>query len=210
MTLPSNFDLNMLATGFVPNMNAVTGMTAPDSLSFFNMGGLMPQMDPIDSFCSNIMSDFTRMQNQYFSALMQILNNPSINHTPAPFVADYIRPYDYNSYGKNGEMISKLAPEMQEKTMQLLDYAKSQNLNVSIISGYRTQDEQKHLQKTRPQFAAKNSPHCVGKAIDIKITNGNDDDYKKLGDYAKSIGMRWGGDFKNPAPENWHFDYGWR
>ena len=34
------------------------------------------------------------------------------------------------------------------------------------------------------------------------------DAYKKLADYAKSIGLRWGGDFKNFTCERWHFDMG--
>ena len=92
--------------------------------------------------------------------------------------------------------------------MQLLDYAKSKGLNVQITSGYRTQEEQQELLRTRPQFAAKKSAHCAGKAIDIKIAGGTDSDYKMLGDYAKSIGMRWGGDFSK-VKERWHFDYQW-
>ena len=108
----------------------------------------------------------------------------------------------------NNDHISKLAPEMQQKTQQLLDYALSQGLSVSITSGYRTEEEQARLYATNPN-AAKNSLHTQGKAIDISIKNGTDADYKLLGDYAKSIGMRWGGDFKNPRPERWHFDLGW-
>ncbi len=143
-------------------------------------------------------------QNEYFMILAAILSNPNINHIPAIDLDSFIRPYDYNKYQSNGDKIKTLTPDMQEKTMQLLDYAKEQGLNVQITSAYRTPEEQRELQRTRGKYAAKNSAHCEGKAIDIKIVNGTDADYKKLGDYAKSIGMRWGGDFS--VKERWHFD----
>ena len=107
----------------------------------------------------------------------------------------------------NADKISKLTPQMQAKVNDLLAYAESQGMKVTITSGYRTQAEQQRLLKTRPRYAAKNSLHCQGKAIDINIANGTDADYKKLGDYAKSIGMRWGGDFSK-VRERWHFDLG--
>lgn len=199
-----NFNNGILPadTGFSSGM-----VSTPDTLGIFSSNNM--SMSPIDSFCNNMMMTQAQMEKQYFALLVAILNNQNINHTPELSVLDNIRPYDYNKYGKDGDMISKLEPKMQEKTMQLLDYAKQQGLNVSIVSGYRNKEEQKHLQETRHEYAAKNSLHCKGKAIDIKIANGSDSDYKKLGDYAKSIGMRWGGDFKNPAPERWHFDLGW-
>lgn len=107
----------------------------------------------------------------------------------------------------NDDMIAKLNPQMQLKVQSLLSYAKSQGLDVTITSGFRTQAQQEELLRTRPQYAAKNSLHCQGKAIDINIANGTDEDYEKLGDYAKSIGMRWGGDFSK-VKERWHFDLG--
>ena len=107
----------------------------------------------------------------------------------------------------NADKISKLTPQMQAKVNDLFAYAESQGVKVTITSGYRTQAEQQRLLKTRPRYAAKNSLHCQGKAIDINIANGTDADYKKLGDYAKSIGMRWGGDFSK-VRERWHFDLG--
>jgi uncharacterized protein YcbK (DUF882 family) len=125
---------------------------------------------------------------------------------------DNIRPDDYSKYSKaNAAKIQKLQPDMQEKTMQLLDYAKTTlGKEITINSGFRTEAEQKHLCETIPHLAVKNSPHCVGKAVDLSISGGTDEDYAKLGAYAKSIGMRWGGDFQNMEKERWHFDYNWR
>lgn len=112
-------------------------------------------------------------------------------------------------YGKaNADKIKDLSSEMQIKTRLLLDFAKSKGLNVTITSGFRTQAQQADLRRRKPNLAAKNSLHCQGKAIDINISSGKDSDYKLLADYAKSIGMRWGGDFKK-VKERWHFDLGW-
>ena len=125
------------------------------------------------------------------------------------------RPYDYNKYDKNGDKIKELDPKMQEKVMQLLDYAKQQGIKgVKIISGYRTYQEQAALyqkyvveggQKGR---AAKpgTSKHETGKAIDINAEQLNYADVQKLAKYAKEVlGMNWGGDFKT-CREIWHFD----
>lgn len=169
----------------------------------------------------NIQNNFRPYDyNQYnlpdYSATFDY-NMPSVSNvtgkTGATGVSSGGSPYkavsaDVNAYGSNAEKISQLNPEMQEKVMQLLDYAKSKGLKVQITSGYRTQEEQQELLRTRPQFAAKRSAHCEGKAIDIKIIGGTDADYKMLGDFAKSIGMRWGGDFSK-VKERWHFDYQW-
>lgn len=175
-------------------------VTMPDLLQVFNLNGL----SNFDSFSNSMINTELQRQNEFFMLLSLILSNPNINHTPTIDLDGFIRPYDYNKYNTNGDKIKTLEPNMQEKTMQLLDYAKEQGLKVQITSAYRTPEEQKELQRTRGKYAAKNSAHCEGKAIDIKIVGGSDADYKKLGDYAKSIGMRWGGDFS--VKERWHFD----
>lgn len=113
-----------------------------------------------------------------------------------------------NKFGQaNANKIKELQPDMQVKTLKLLEYAESKGLKVTITSGFRTQEQQQHLLQTRPKYAAKNSLHCLGRAIDISIEGKKDSDYVMLGEYAKSIGMRWGGDFKN-VRERWHFDIG--
>ena len=113
----------------------------------------------------------------------------------------------YTKYGSNSDKIKGLSNDMQVKTAMLLDFAKSKGLDVKIISGFRSQAQQNDLVRRKPNLAAKNSLHCLGRAIDINITNGKDSDYRMLANYAKSIGMRWGGDFKQVA-ERWHFDIG--
>ena len=116
---------------------------------------------------------------------------------------------------KNASKIKKLDKEMQERTKKLIAYANENGYDVEITSGYRTQAEQIALQKkykNEKGRVAKNSAHCQGKAIDIKVTkNGQKSDagYKLLGKYATSqLGMRWGGNFTSYR-ERWHFDYNW-
>ena len=115
----------------------------------------------------------------------------------------------------NKDYLKNLTPEMQERTKKLIAYANEKGYDVEIVSGYRTQEKQKELQeryKNQPGRVAKNSAHCAGKAIDIRVTkNGKESEagYKLLGKYAKKeLDMRWGGDFKS-FRENWHFDYEW-
>lgn len=128
--------------------------------------------------------------------------------------------FTYNNtedkYAQNNYSYMKnLTPEMQERTKKLIAYAISSGYDVEIISGYRTQEEQKQLcekYKNQPGRAAKNSAHTAGKAIDIRVyKNGQkcDAGYNLLGKYAVSeLGMRWGGNFKSFV-EKWHFDYDW-
>ena len=135
-------------------------------------------------------------------------NNFKLFNFDFNFVKDFIKCSNPNSkYGSNGNKIKELSPEMQVKTAKLLDYAKTMGMKVTITSGFRTQEQQKRLLRTRAKYAAKNSLHCLGRAIDINIAGGKNSDYRMLANYAKSIGMRWGGDFKKVA-ERWHFDIG--
>lgn len=196
---------NAFNSNFIPNLGLFNNISITNPITALNFN--TQNMYSFDTYTNSNNDKQAEMQKEFFEILFAIMCSNNINHTPTENILNNFRPYNYNEYGKNGTKISQLDPKMQEKTMQLLDYAKSEGLNVSITSGYRTKEEQAELLRTRPQFAAKKSHHCTGKAIDISIIGGSDADYKKLGDYAKSIGMRWGGDFSK-VKERWHFDIG--
>lgn len=193
-------------------LNQTPQITAPQTMQntgfapIFNF--FMPPMNFLPSF-STFDSSFDEFQNMFFNSIRMMEYN-----IPKAEITENFRPLDYNrtnnSYAPdNSKKISELNPEMQEKTMDLLDYAKNVlGKDVKITSGYRSKAQQEYLIKTTPHLAAKRSAHCEGKAVDLNIIGGTDEDYRKLGDYAKSIGMRWGGDFKK-TPERWHFDYQW-
>jgi len=111
---------------------------------------------------------------------------------------------------KNDDYIKELAPEMQEKVRLLEEYARKEGIPFTITSGYRSREEQIALQNKyagqKGRVAgADSSRHRFGKAIDINTKSLTETQCKKLGDYAKSIGMRWGGDFIT-CRERWHFD----
>lgn len=184
----------------------------------FNMP--MPSASSLPPNFGLMMDSFCKSQEQMQAILLAILTRMAqdVKHIPE---TKNVRPYDYTKYDNavsktNSQKIAELTPEMQEKTMQLLDFAKNKlGRDININSGYRTQEEQAYLRQKTPHLAAKKSAHCEGLAVDISLTGkpddkgkSLDDDYKALGDYAKSIGMRWGGDFKSQK-ERWHFDYNW-
>lgn len=196
---------------FLDNTRPPQALTTPANQ---NMGYL-----PLFNFT---MPDFGFMptfgsSSNYFDNFEQIFANAlkmmEIN-VPKPEIKSNIRPLDYNRTNNNlapdnSTKIAQLKPEMQAKTMDLIDYAKNQlGKEIKITSGFRTKEQQEYLIKTTPHLAANRSAHCEGKAVDLNIIGGSDEDYKKLGDYAVSIGMRWGGNFSK-TPERWHFDYQW-
>lgn len=147
-------------------------------------------------------------------------NTPSYttNHTGRLFS---VTEWDLRVKGKikttktcNEDYISELQPEMQEKVRKLEAFAKKNGITFKICSGYRTAAEQQSLLDQYGSYRAASvngSPHRSGKAIDIS-TNGilTEAQTTKLGKYAESIGMRWGGRWGGPGSrtqrERWHFD----
>lgn len=114
----------------------------------------------------------------------------------------------------NEDYISELQPKVQEKVRQLEAFAKSKGIKFEICSGYRTPEKQQSLidkYGRRRAASVDGSPHRSGRAIDIN-TNGilTESQCKILGEYAESIGMRWGGRWGGPGSstvrERWHFD----
>jgi len=112
----------------------------------------------------------------------------------------------------------QLKPEMQIKLAQLYEFAKSKGINFEITSGLRSREQQEKLyQKALANKSANggkmsaakpgSSRHESGLAIDI---SGTEAQKKVLGEYWKSIGGTWGGDWGGPGSstikETWHFD----
>ncbi len=221
MTLGNGFNINALFMTNPFNMSAnnsfgaFAAQTSDSIFSGLNFNSVNFNY-PLDF--ATVMEDWNKnqaqMQELFTSILMQM--SSMIQHIPV----NNFRPYDYNkcysatldlnSVSKsNQDKIVELRPEMQEKTLQLIEYARNElHKEIKITSGYRTESEQAYLREKTPHLAAKKSAHCEGKAVDISIIGGSDEDYAKLGSYAKQIGMRWGGDFS--VKERWHFDYNWR
>jgi hypothetical protein len=104
--------------------------------------------------------------------------------------------------------LKNLHPAARAKFEQLIAYANLHGYSVVITSGFRTFAESKKLHAENAKNALI-SFHNMGCAIDINLTHDETNlsikkasslqDWKKTGlpDFAKSIGVRWGGDFKN-------------
>ena len=117
--------------------------------------------------------------------------------------------------------IRELHPAMKPLAVKLLQEARKQGINLRITSGLRTETEQQALYdqgRTRPGKIVTNakpwqSYHNYGLAIDVVPMNAanqpvwNSKDWNKIGQIGKSIGLRWGGDFKNLVDKP-HFETG--
>lgn len=180
--------------------------------SVFNNASYPNELKPPYSldFMNEFWNNQKQLQAMFFAVLMSMAES-------VPHVSENNRvvPFDSSKYNvqlskTNEEKIAELKPQMQEKTVSLIKYAKEVlKKDIKINSGYRSPEEQAYLRQKTPHLAAKKSLHCEGLAVDLNIVGGSDEDYQKLGDYAHQLGMRWGGsDFKN-MKERWHFDMGW-
>lgn len=102
----------------------------------------------------------------------------------------------------------RVAPAMVPYVGQLRSRAGQLGVAFRLVSGYRSPAEQAALlrryQAGDPSVIyppANPSYHSVGLAIDIASSPAG---LRALGDFAESIGMRWGGRFGDPV----HFDLG--
>jgi hypothetical protein len=92
-------------------------------------------------------------------------------------------------------------------TAKLILWANERGFKLTFGEAYRTPEQAKLNAKTGAGIA--NSLHCQRLAVDFNLfINGEyktkTEDYRQLGDYWKSIGGSWGGDFKS-NPDGNHF-----
>lgn len=121
--------------------------------------------------------------------------------------------------------IGDLHPELREKVFVLKSLCKNRGLLIGIGECLRTKAEQDALYakgRTAPGKVVTNakgstysSMHQWGVAFDFYRNdergayNDSDDFFKKVGEVGKSIGLLWGGDWKNPVDKP-HFQLpGW-
>ena len=117
--------------------------------------------------------------------------------------------------------IKGLHPAMKPLAVKLLQEAKKRGINLRITAGMRTPEEQEELfaqGRTKPGAKVTNakawqSYHNFGLAIDVVPINAiNQAEWKstkwnEIGEIGKSIGLRWGGDFKS-IKDRPHFETG--
>jgi peptidoglycan LD-endopeptidase CwlK len=106
--------------------------------------------------------------------------------------------------------IRTLKPEVQPLATRLIEQATAQGINVKVISGYRSYEEQNALYakgRTAPgpkvtKARGGYSWHNFGIAFDIGIFSkdgkeylGESPDYAKVGRIGEKLGLEWGGDW---------------
>ena len=118
---------------------------------------------------------------------------------------------NYSIMGDSVANVKKLRPEMQRKVEKLFVYANNKGWKLTMngkASCFRTQSQQNGLiANGAPAAKGNTSRHLRGCAVDVRIDGASrGPKLDELGIYATSIGMRWGGNFKNFTREPWHFD----
>lgn len=164
---------------------------------------------------ANFNFDFGNIINMYNSYMQNVKNNlmqylSATTNASATQTGEYTPATRVENKNNNEDYITELQPMMQDKVKQLEAYAQSKGYNFTITSGYRTREQQIALQQRYANqpgrvAGADSSLHRFGLAIDINTSGLTEAQCADLGSYAKSLGMRWGGDF-NSFREPWHFD----
>lgn len=117
----------------------------------------------------------------------------------------------------NGVNLSSLNRDLKVKLVRLSEKAKELGYTLVVSDGYRTHEQQIAAKRNKPRLAATpgKSPHEYGAGIDIALydRNGNQvniANVPQFTDFAKTIGLSWGNDWKSKK-EPWHFELAnWR
>jgi hypothetical protein len=167
----------------------------PQTINFFPSSlNYKPQTTPL-LFAPNLQTNYS------FDCGFDTFTSSAINTATTPFDSSCEHEkitYIYNNSNdkfarNNNNYLKNLAPEMRERTEQLIAYAISKGYDVKITSGKRTPEEQKQLQikyANQPGRAAKRSSHVAGLGVDLEVFNKDgvklDEGYNLLGNYAKT------------------------
>lgn len=208
-------NLNLLQSDIENNQNQILSFSSKNlaNCDTFHFTGLpittQLNVNQNMDFCAMYFDTYNKNQNALKMLFDKIgsLNQQRINHVN---INEYMPSLTVQNKQTNDDYIKELNPTMQTKVRQLMAFAQSNNIPFKITDGYRTRNEQLSLiekYKNQPgrTAGADTSLHRFGRAIDIKVNNLSESQTTKLGNYAKSIGLRWGGDFTT-CRERWHFD----
>lgn len=97
--------------------------------------------------------------------------------------------------------LAELNPQTAARAVQFINDLRNAGIPAWISSGHRSYAEQARLVATGASKTYK-SKHLEGRAFDIDILGFGRDDLPRwwwdaVGRYGKSLGLKWGGDFKN-------------
>lgn len=168
-----------------------------------------------------LLSDKTRGHEDFFqqliSQLLAAVDKTAVGKQDFANTEVAKSTFDPKGILTNGE----IHPELAKKVERLLNEAHEQGLDVFAFEGFRSVQKQNRLHengKDVTQVTGGNSYHNYGLAVDIvfKDKNGNPSwdknrHWQKLGEIGKSLGLKWGGDFKKangqPFKDLAHFEF---
>ena len=108
---------------------------------------------------------------------------------------------------KHRQRWDMLDGNLQSRLEKLVEYAKSKGITIYINSSWRTEAEQQDLLRKGKPAAKKGSRHLSGRAVDIRVSGDKNKNLALLGKYWRdNLGGNWGGDFRTPIREPWHFE----
>ena len=99
------------------------------------------------------------------------------------------------------EVLAGLKPDAAGLALLLLKQTKAKNIELRLISGYRSPEQQAELVKGKLS-AAKISTHNTGLAFDVVVVEDGKvtfdvKKYGQVGEIGKSLGLVWGGEWKS-------------
>lgn len=96
-------------------------------------------------------------------------------------------------------VLKGLQPQAADLAQKLIESAKSKGIDVRLISGYRSPEEQQDYYRRGLSKVVKNSTHNTGLAFDVGVFKdgvyvSRGPEYDTVGALGKELGLVWGGD----------------
>ncbi len=100
-----------------------------------------------------------------------------------------------------------LDSEFAQKLDSLEAFMEEQGIPITYLSAYRPQALQDYLRTSGTGITpAKDSLHSAGLAADLPMSTYTPEQRQAIVSAAKTLRLRWGGDFKSPGIDPNHFD----
>ncbi len=174
----------------------------------------------LQSIVNGPFSDEHRQFVLDLTAGFQITDHPEGDFTPTESWRTWKMVENY-SFGKDRGSLPMIAdlealhPYFREKVMQLIAICQTKGIELELVETYRThakQNEYKSMGRKYTRSAGGHSKHQYGLAVDVVPVVDSVaqwDNYrlwKKVGAIGESLGLRWGGRWRNPYDPG-HFEW---
>lgn len=113
---------------------------------------------------------------------------------------------------KSEALLADVKQELASRIRQMAVMLAARGITIEVISGKRSTERQRQLYANRannpyPVAVPGTSRHERAEAVDLSITSSRRDasTWQVVGSIGKSLGLRWGGDFKRADPVHFEF-----